>query len=218
MGEFAFLSPEGLFLSAAGSRKFMAKQLGPFEITAKVGRLAYKLLLPASMSRVHPVFHVSLLRRPKDGRRNAAPPPAMLLDGVEECEIDKVLQHRPRPHKRQPNHKEYFVSWKGMGPEERAWLSEHKLKNAADVVQEYWDRLQSLARPAPRPGKATTANPQYVDTSASPAHAASPAPAQQQKKRGRPVKRRSCSPSRKQHKKAAGGQTVRRSARLSDQH
>jgi len=218
VGEFAFLSPEGLFLSAAGSRKFMAKQLGPFEITAKVGRLAYKLLLPASMSRVHPVFHVSLLRRPKDGRRNAAPPPAMLLDGVEECEIDKVLQHRPRPHKRQPNHKEYFVSWKGMGPEERAWLSEHKLKNAADVVQEYWDRLQSLARPAPRPGKATTANPQYVDTSASPAHAASPAPAQQQKKRGRPAKRRSCSPSRKQHKKAAGGQTVRRSARLSDQH
>ncbi len=77
--EFAFLSPKGLFLSAAGSKKFMAKQLGPFEITAQVGRLAYKLLLPASMSRVHPVFYVSLLRRPKDGGRNAAPPPAMLL-------------------------------------------------------------------------------------------------------------------------------------------
>ncbi len=136
VGEFAFLSPKGLFLSAAGSKKFMAKQLGPFEITAQVGRLAYKLLLPGSMSRVHPVFHVSLLRRPKDGGCNAAPPPAMLLDGFEECEIDKVLQHRPRSHELQPNHKEYFVSRKGMGPEERAWLSEHKLKNAADVVQE----------------------------------------------------------------------------------
>ena len=52
----AFLSPKGLFLSAAGSKKIMAKQLGPFEITAKVGRLAYQLLLPASMSRVQPVF------------------------------------------------------------------------------------------------------------------------------------------------------------------
>jgi hypothetical protein len=180
VGDFAFLSPKGLFLSAAGSKKFMAKQLGPFEITAKVGRLAYKLLLPASMSRVHPVSHVFLLRRPKDGGRNAAPPPAMLLDGFEECEIDKVLQHRPRPYKRQPNYKEYFVSSKGMGPEERAWLSEHKLKNGADVGQEYWDRLQSLARPAPRPGKATTEDPRYVDTSAPPAHAASSAPVQQQ--------------------------------------
>ncbi|DBB13343.1 TPA: hypothetical protein ACH3X3_005078 [Trebouxia sp. C0006] len=93
--------------------------------------------------------------------------------------------------------------WKGTGPEERAWLSELKLKNAADVVQEYWDRLQSLARSAPRPGKATTADPQYVDTSALPAHAPSPAPAQQQKKRGRPAKQRKCSPSRKQHKKVA---------------
>ena len=84
----------------------MAKQLGPFEITAKVGRLTYKLLLPASISIVHPVFHGSLLRRPKDGDCNAAPPPAMLLDSFEEREIDKVFQHRCRPHKRQPNHKE----------------------------------------------------------------------------------------------------------------
>ena len=59
VGEFVFLSPRGLFLSVAGSKKFMAKQLGPFEIIERVGRLAYKLLLPASMSRVHPVFHVS---------------------------------------------------------------------------------------------------------------------------------------------------------------
>ena len=78
---FAFLSPKGLFLSAAGSKNFLAKQLGPFEITENVGRLAYKLLLPASMSTAQPVFHVSLLRHPKDGGRNAAPPHAMLLDG-----------------------------------------------------------------------------------------------------------------------------------------
>ena len=96
---FALLSPKALFLSAAGSKNFMAKQLGPFEITANVGRLAYKLLLPASMSTAQPVFHVSLLRHPQDGGRNAAPPHAMLLDGFKECEIDKVLQHRPRPHK-----------------------------------------------------------------------------------------------------------------------
>lgn len=50
VGEFVFLSPRGLFLSVAGSKKFMARQLGPFEITERVGRLAYKLLLPASIT------------------------------------------------------------------------------------------------------------------------------------------------------------------------
>ena len=32
-------------------------------ITARVGALAYHLQLPESMSGVHPVFHVSMLRK-----------------------------------------------------------------------------------------------------------------------------------------------------------
>ena len=32
-------------------------------IIARVGALAYRLQLPASMSGVHPVFHVSMLRK-----------------------------------------------------------------------------------------------------------------------------------------------------------
>ena len=117
-GEFAYLSPAGLNVAMVGSRKLLSRQLGPFEVVERIGRLAYKLLAPASMSRVHPVFHASLLKRPRDGGRNTAPPPAMLLDGQEEHEIDNVLACRPKPHKRQPNHREYLVSWKGVGPEE----------------------------------------------------------------------------------------------------
>ena len=56
----------------------MARQLGPFEIIEHVGRLAYKLPLPASMSKVHPVFHVSLLKRLQDDGRKTAPPPGKL--------------------------------------------------------------------------------------------------------------------------------------------
>ena len=37
--------------------------VGPFEITDRVGRLAYRLRLPESMSGIHPVFHVSMLRK-----------------------------------------------------------------------------------------------------------------------------------------------------------
>jgi len=39
-----------------------AKYFGSFPIVAEVGKLAYKLPLP-STARVHPVFHVSQLRK-----------------------------------------------------------------------------------------------------------------------------------------------------------
>jgi hypothetical protein len=43
------------------SKKFDACYLGPFRIAKKIGKQAYRLDLPQSMSRVHPVFNVALL-------------------------------------------------------------------------------------------------------------------------------------------------------------
>src|SRR6185436_9448782 len=43
------------------SKKFDARYLGPFTIAKRIGKLAYRLDLPPSMARVHPVFNVSLL-------------------------------------------------------------------------------------------------------------------------------------------------------------
>ena len=37
--------------------------IGPFEIFERVGTVAYRLALPPSMSGVHKVFHVSMLRK-----------------------------------------------------------------------------------------------------------------------------------------------------------
>ncbi|DBA89848.1 TPA: hypothetical protein ACH3X2_14250 [Trebouxia sp. C0005] len=147
-------------LDVVGSKKLTLRWLGPFEITERIGRLAYKLLLPASMSIVHPVFHVLLRKRPRYGGRQSAPPPAILPDGQEEHEIDKVLSHRAKPHRHQPNHREYLVSWKGicacMKPEDSEWLSKNKLKNAADLVKDNVQGLQAFGRTAPRVGRAST--------------------------------------------------------------
>ena len=43
--------------------KLSPRFIGPFEILERVGTVAYRLALPLSMSGVHEVFHVSMLRR-----------------------------------------------------------------------------------------------------------------------------------------------------------
>lgn len=38
-------------------------KLSPFEILERVGEVVYRLVLPSSLSSVHPMFHVSMLQR-----------------------------------------------------------------------------------------------------------------------------------------------------------
>ena len=54
--------------------KLSPRFIGPFEILERVGTVAYRLALPPSMSGVHEVFHVSMLRK-------YTPDPAHVVDG-----------------------------------------------------------------------------------------------------------------------------------------
>jgi hypothetical protein len=47
--------------------KLSPKYYGPYKVLQKIGTMAYKLKLPAS-SRVHPVFHVSCLKKVIDNK------------------------------------------------------------------------------------------------------------------------------------------------------
>lgn len=113
VGEFAYVSTKGIKLSSVGTKKLMSQFLGPFEITRRIGTVAYELCLPASMQRIHPVFHVSLLRKYKGAERSSAAPPAILLDGEEECEIESILDHRSKPTSRNPDRKQYRILFIG---------------------------------------------------------------------------------------------------------
>ena len=53
--------------------KLSPRFIGPFEILERVGTIEYRLTLPLSMSIVHEVFHVSMLRR-------YTPDPAHVVD------------------------------------------------------------------------------------------------------------------------------------------
>ena len=43
--------------------KLNPRYIGPFKILSRVGDAAYQLALPLELSKVHNVYHVSLLRR-----------------------------------------------------------------------------------------------------------------------------------------------------------
>ena len=65
VGDKVFLkvSPWKKILRFGRKGKLSLRFIGPYEISERVGLVAYRLLLPPELERIHNVFHVSMLRR-----------------------------------------------------------------------------------------------------------------------------------------------------------
>ena len=69
--------------------KLSPRFIWPFEILERIDTVAYRLALPPSMSGVHEVFHVSMLRR-------YTPDPAHVVDwGEIEVDTDGTFEKGP---------------------------------------------------------------------------------------------------------------------------
>ena len=64
-GDLVFLkvSPMKGVMRFCKKGKLAPRYIGPFEIKSRVGEVAYRLVLPPELSQIHPVFHVSRLRK-----------------------------------------------------------------------------------------------------------------------------------------------------------
>ena len=92
-GEHVFLkvSPVTGVGRALKARKLTPKYLGPYQILKKIGPVAYHIALPPSLSNLHPVFHVSQLRRYN-------PDPSHIL-AVDEVQVKDNLTYKAQPQK-----------------------------------------------------------------------------------------------------------------------
>ena len=93
-----------------GHKKLLPKWLGPFRILAKVGKVAYRLQMPKGM-KIHPVFHVSLLKPYKSSGRVQPPMPEYEADDESIYEVESILDHRITSRGK----KEYKVKWAFYG-------------------------------------------------------------------------------------------------------
>ncbi|KAK5794149.1 hypothetical protein PVK06_035356 [Gossypium arboreum] len=64
VGDKVFLkvSPWKKILRFGRKRKLSPRFIGPYEISERVGPVAYRLILPPELEKIHNVFHVSMLR------------------------------------------------------------------------------------------------------------------------------------------------------------
>ena len=86
--------------------------------------MAYELDLPSGW-KIHPVFHVSNLRRYVRSERFThveKPPPPILVDGEDEYEVESILRHKGKGAQRL-----YQVLWKGHPMTEASWEPELNL-------------------------------------------------------------------------------------------
>ena len=137
-------------------KKLDDRRTGPFEILEEISTHARRLQLPHRLRFIHPVFHVNLLEpyeeNPYPGR-TPAPPPAVEVDGVEEYEVEEVLDSRFDLRRRPGHELIYTVKWKGHT--EFTHEPEGNLDNAQDAVREYHERYPDRPGPQNRPTRRT---------------------------------------------------------------
>ncbi len=104
-------------------RKLSPRFVGPFTILEQVNPVTYKLQLPPQY-RIHPMFHVSLLKPhhepvslPTEPGQTEEPPPPLILDKGSVYKVKEILQSRRRGGQLQ-----YLVDWERYGPEEWSWV------------------------------------------------------------------------------------------------
>ena len=105
-------------LARRANEKLSARYYGPYEVAARVGKVAYRLNLPAE-AKIHPTFHVSQLKKMVGDEIEAVTiPPQLTEEGELITEPEAVFNTRKHPVTGQ---QEVLIKWKGLPAFDSSW-------------------------------------------------------------------------------------------------
>ena len=114
--------------------KLLPKYYGPYKVLQNIGTMAYKLELPAS-SRVHPIFHVSCLKKVIGEN---IPVQTMILELDEEGKIILELEAVTETRTRQLQNRsilEYLIKWKNLPTKDSTWEDENFIQKHPNLLK-----------------------------------------------------------------------------------
>ena len=122
VGQKVLLNVNNFTLLEGLTPKFMFKFVAPYPIVKGVFKDVYMLELPPKI-KVHPAFHVSLLKPFKEDtlwpdHKQVIRPPLDLEGGHLEYEVEGILKCKNPKQKG----KEYLVKWRGYDEKEATWV------------------------------------------------------------------------------------------------
>ena len=119
------------------TRKLSPKWIDLYPIEEVISSTVYKLTLPKTM-KIHPVFHVSLIkpyRTTNEFEREIPPPPININNDEDEHDeyiVESILDMKMK-HKK----KFYLIKWKGYPLYDATWESESNLTNCHEALQKF---------------------------------------------------------------------------------
>ncbi|MCG8453494.1 MAG: chromo domain-containing protein, partial [Spirochaetales bacterium] len=121
VGDLVLLSTQNLRLKGI-LHKLQWKFCSPYKILERIGTQAYRLKLPDSW-RIHPVFHISLLKQWRESLVQQVPGDVELEDAdrPEYFEVEKILRWRWSSKTRR-RRREFLVLWQGYPTEDAEWI------------------------------------------------------------------------------------------------
>ena len=154
------------------TRKLKEKWIAPLlvkEVMAD-GR-ALRLDIPP-LWKIHDVINVSWLKPYKESRKfpreEVALPPAIVFEGQEHFEVERILAMEMRGAKRKRT-QWFLVKWQGWPDMYNLWLPKSELTNAKDAIKDFMEttaggqELPSPPAPSPFPIQDTSILPQNAD-------------------------------------------------------
>ncbi|XP_070044927.1 uncharacterized protein [Nicotiana tomentosiformis] len=109
--------------------KLSPRFIGPYEILDRVGVVAYHLALPSELSFIHPVFHVSMLRKCISDSSQVLEVPTIPIDEKLSYEEEPMAIVDRQVSKLQSKEIEFIkVLWQNHTVEEATWEREDVMR------------------------------------------------------------------------------------------